>query len=48
MNRKSVGYKKALATALANIHRAPTPARGLDLQENIANDDDIRKASSAK
>ena len=49
MNRKSVGYKKALAIALANIHhRAPTPARGLDLQENIANDDDIRKASSAK
>ena len=47
LNRKSVGHKKALATALANIHRAPTPARIMNSQENITNDD-MRRASSAK
>ena len=48
LNRESVGYKKALATtAFANIHRAPTPARIMNSQENITNDD-MRRASSAK
>ena len=35
LNRKSVGHRKALETALAMIHRAPTPAKvGKPLQEN--------------
>ena len=35
LNRKSVGHRKALETALAMIHRAPTPAKvGKSLQEN--------------